>query len=65
MGDCYFMASASAVAEWPNLINNIFLHPELAQPSARPPVNGTWVLLSCDEPCRPRAGPAACGEIMM
>lgn len=25
MGDCYFMASASAVAEWPNLINNIFL----------------------------------------
>jgi hypothetical protein len=26
MGDCYLMASASAVAEWPNLVKNIFLN---------------------------------------
>ena len=25
MGDCYFMAVASALAEWPNQIKNIFL----------------------------------------
>jgi hypothetical protein len=25
MGSCYLMASASAVAEWPNLVKNIFL----------------------------------------
>jgi len=25
MGDCYWMAAASGVAEWPNLVKNIFL----------------------------------------
>ena len=25
MGDCYWMSSSSAVAEWPNLVKNIFL----------------------------------------
>jgi len=25
MGNCYWMAAASAVAEWPDLVKNIFL----------------------------------------
>jgi hypothetical protein len=51
-GDCWFLASANAVAEYPDLIKNIFVQDQLQENGAitlKLFVNGKWSYVTIDD----------------
>jgi hypothetical protein len=52
LGDCWWLASANAVAEYPELIKNLFVQDELSENGAMTVklfVNGEWAHVTIDD----------------